>query len=146
MFLEPIHIPRALNTGTCLRQGDLFYSAGLHKNHMLATANTEKNREKFRYYRQLNAEEEKEEEGGGGEEERKKKKKERKKKNEKKLQKQSNAKAKTVSTRRKREKRGKRKNSSLAILAEKAPILLFDVVAVVFSSCTVWPSPSSAVR
>ena len=40
MFLEPIYIPRALNTGTCLRQGDLFYSAGLHRNHVLATANT----------------------------------------------------------------------------------------------------------
>ena len=26
--------------GTCLRQGDLFYSAGLHRNHVLATANT----------------------------------------------------------------------------------------------------------
>ena len=32
MFLEPIYIPRALNTGTCLWQGDLFYSAGLHRN------------------------------------------------------------------------------------------------------------------
>ena len=40
MFLEPIYIPRALNTGTCIRQGDLFYSAGLHRNHVLATANT----------------------------------------------------------------------------------------------------------
>ena len=40
----PIYIPRALNTGTCLRKGDLFYSAGLHRNHVLATANTEKNR------------------------------------------------------------------------------------------------------
>ena len=40
MFSEPIYIPRALNTGTCIRQGDLFYSAGLHRNHMLATANT----------------------------------------------------------------------------------------------------------
>ena len=29
-----------LNTGTCIRQGDLFYSAGLHRNHVLATANT----------------------------------------------------------------------------------------------------------
>ena len=27
--------------GTCIRQGDLFYSAGLHRNHVLATANTE---------------------------------------------------------------------------------------------------------
>ena len=30
----------ALNTGTCLWQGDLFYAAGLHRNHVLATANT----------------------------------------------------------------------------------------------------------
>ena len=42
MFLEPIYISRALNTGTCIRQGDLSYSAGLHRNHMLATANTGK--------------------------------------------------------------------------------------------------------
>ena len=42
MFFEPIYIPRALNTGTCIRQGDLFYSAGLYRNHVLATANTEK--------------------------------------------------------------------------------------------------------
>ena len=41
-FFKPICIPRALNTGTCLRQGDLFYSAGLHRNHVLATANTGK--------------------------------------------------------------------------------------------------------
>ena len=42
MFLEPIYIPRALNTGNCIQQGDLFYSAGLHRNHVLATANTGK--------------------------------------------------------------------------------------------------------
>ena len=30
----------ALNTGTCILLGDLFYSAGLHWNHELATANT----------------------------------------------------------------------------------------------------------
>ena len=42
MSFEPIYIPRALNTGTCIRQGDLFYSAGLHRNHVLATANTGK--------------------------------------------------------------------------------------------------------
>ena len=42
MFFEPIYIARALNTGTCIRQGDLFYSAGLHRNHVLATANTGK--------------------------------------------------------------------------------------------------------
>ena len=29
--LEPITIPQALNTGTCIQQGDLFYSAGLHR-------------------------------------------------------------------------------------------------------------------
>ena len=42
MFSEPIYIPSALNTGTCLRQGVLLYSAGLHRNHVLATANTGK--------------------------------------------------------------------------------------------------------
>ena len=31
-LFEPIHIPWTLNTGTCIQQGDLFYSAGLHKN------------------------------------------------------------------------------------------------------------------
>ena len=40
MFFELIYILRALNTGTCIRQGDLFYFAGLHRNHVLATANT----------------------------------------------------------------------------------------------------------
>ena len=40
MFFEPIYIPRALNTGTCLLQGDLVYSASLHSNHVLATPNT----------------------------------------------------------------------------------------------------------
>ena len=33
-------MPRALNTGTCIQQGDLFYSAGLHRNHVLTKANT----------------------------------------------------------------------------------------------------------
>ena len=42
MFSEPIYIPRALNTGTCIQQGDLFYSAALHRNHVLATANAGK--------------------------------------------------------------------------------------------------------
>ena len=42
MFLEPIYFPRALNTGTCIKQGDLFYSVGLHWNPVLATANTGK--------------------------------------------------------------------------------------------------------
>ena len=41
MFSEPIYIPRALNTGSCIQQGDLFYSAGLHRNHVLAIANIE---------------------------------------------------------------------------------------------------------
>ena len=42
MVFEPVYIPRALNTGTCIQQGGLFYSAGLHRNHVLATANTGK--------------------------------------------------------------------------------------------------------
>ena len=40
MFLEPIYVPRALDMGTGLRQGDLFYSGDLPRNHALATANT----------------------------------------------------------------------------------------------------------
>ena len=40
MFFEPIYFPRALNTENCVQQGNLFYSAGLHRNHVLATANT----------------------------------------------------------------------------------------------------------
>ena len=40
VLFEQIYIPRALNTGTCIRQGDLFHSAGLHRNHVLATTNT----------------------------------------------------------------------------------------------------------
>ena len=31
MFLEPIYLPRALNMGICIQQGDLFYSAGQHR-------------------------------------------------------------------------------------------------------------------
>ena len=31
VFLS-IYIPRALNTGTCMQQSDLFYSAGLYRN------------------------------------------------------------------------------------------------------------------
>ena len=31
MFLEPIYMPRALKTGSCIQQGDLFYSAGRHR-------------------------------------------------------------------------------------------------------------------
>ena len=40
MFFEPMYIPRAHNTGICIQQGDLSYSAGLHRNYLLATANT----------------------------------------------------------------------------------------------------------
>ena len=40
MFFEPVDILWALNMGTCIWQGDLFYFAGLHRNHVLATANT----------------------------------------------------------------------------------------------------------
>ena len=40
MFLGLFILPRALNTGTCIRQGDLLYSVGLHRNHVLAKANT----------------------------------------------------------------------------------------------------------
>ena len=46
-FFLPIYIPRALSTGIFIQQDDLFYSAGLHRNHVLATANTGKNRERF---------------------------------------------------------------------------------------------------
>ena len=42
MFFEPIYIPQELNTGICIWQGDLLYSAGLHRNHVLAIANTGK--------------------------------------------------------------------------------------------------------
>ena len=42
MVFEPIYIPQELDAGTCLRQGDLFYSAGLHRNHVIVTANTGK--------------------------------------------------------------------------------------------------------
>ena len=33
--------------GTCIQQGDLFYSAILHRNHVSVTANTEKIRTGF---------------------------------------------------------------------------------------------------
>ena len=42
MFFEPIYIPRVLNMGTSLRQGDLFNYASLHRHHVLATTNTGK--------------------------------------------------------------------------------------------------------
>ena len=47
MLFEPIYIPQAFNTGTCIRQGDLFYSASLHRNHVLATAITGEIRRDF---------------------------------------------------------------------------------------------------
>ena len=31
MFSEPIYMLQALNTGTCIQQGDPFYSAGQHR-------------------------------------------------------------------------------------------------------------------
>ena len=40
MFYEPIYIPWAFDTRTCIRQGDLFYYVDLHRNHVLATTNT----------------------------------------------------------------------------------------------------------
>ena len=39
--------PRALNAGTCVRQGDLFYSAVPHRNYVSATANTGEIRRDF---------------------------------------------------------------------------------------------------
>ena len=48
MFFEPIYIQQALNTRTCNQQGVLFYSTGLHINHVLAKANTEEIRRGFR--------------------------------------------------------------------------------------------------
>ena len=30
-FFEPVYMPRALNTGTCIQQDDLVYSAGQHR-------------------------------------------------------------------------------------------------------------------
>ena len=47
MTFQTIYITWALNMGTCLWQGDQFYSAGLHRNHVLATANTGKIRRGF---------------------------------------------------------------------------------------------------
>ena len=48
MFFELIHIPWAHNRRTCIQQVDLFYSAGLHRNHVLATAITGEIRRDFR--------------------------------------------------------------------------------------------------
>ena len=41
MFFEPIYIPWALNAGTCIRHGDLFYSAGLHRTPQWGAADAE---------------------------------------------------------------------------------------------------------
>ena len=40
-FFKPIYILRAHTTGAGIWQGDLFYSAGLQRDHVLVTANTE---------------------------------------------------------------------------------------------------------
>ena len=40
MFFEPIYILRALNTGTCIRQGDTILFCGPTQEPVLATANT----------------------------------------------------------------------------------------------------------
>ena len=41
MFLEPIYIPRALNTGNCIQQGDLLF-CGPTQEPVLVTADTGK--------------------------------------------------------------------------------------------------------
>ena len=46
--LEPIYIPWALNTGTCIQQGDLFYSAVLPRNQCQPQLTQEKLRRGFR--------------------------------------------------------------------------------------------------
>ena len=40
-------MPRVLNTGTCIKQGDLFLFCGPTQDLVLATANTGKNWERF---------------------------------------------------------------------------------------------------
>ena len=40
--LQPIYIPRALNTGTCIQQSVLFQSAGLHRNRCQSQLTQEK--------------------------------------------------------------------------------------------------------
>ena len=54
MFLEPIHIPRALNTGTSLRQGDQFYSAGPTQQSRVSQSQHRNNRERFWKKMQVN--------------------------------------------------------------------------------------------
>ena len=46
-FFQPIHIPPAFNTGTCIQQGDIFYFADLHRNRCYPQPTQEKNRERF---------------------------------------------------------------------------------------------------
>ena len=45
MFFVPVYILWALKTGTCIQQGNLFYSAGLHRNHVLACVPTQEKSE-----------------------------------------------------------------------------------------------------
>ena len=42
MFFEPIYIPRTLNTGTCIQQGDLFNILRAHTGTVLAITNAGK--------------------------------------------------------------------------------------------------------
>ena len=54
MFLGLFIFRGALSKGTCIRHGDLFYSAGLNRNHVLATASTGKDQERFWKKMQVN--------------------------------------------------------------------------------------------
>ena len=47
MFFEPIYIPRALNTGTCLWQGDQFLSCGPTQEPCVSHSQHSINRERF---------------------------------------------------------------------------------------------------
>ena len=47
MFFEPVYIPWALNMGTCIQQGDLFYSAGLHRTGASHSQHRKNNLERF---------------------------------------------------------------------------------------------------
>ena len=44
---QPIYIPWALNMGTCIQQGDVFYFAGLYRNRCQPQPTQEKNWERF---------------------------------------------------------------------------------------------------
>ena len=44
---RPIYTPQALNMGTCIQQGDLFYSAGRHRNQFSPQLTQEKLRRGF---------------------------------------------------------------------------------------------------